>query len=145
MNKKTVAAAAAFLVLAASVAFLNDLSHVQRAAIGGEVTWVVEPGARVEEGGALGMVAALSGGEAAAARAKNRGVVRETMATVGASLKKGDVVVFTNEIGGSADFVGIYVGGGKFISCNNPEQPTAYQNFNAGYWQERFVSARRVA
>ena len=72
------------------------------------------------------------------------------MATAGKEIKaedvkKGDIVVFTNEIGGSADFVGIYVGSGKFISCNNPEQPTAYQNFNAGYWQERFVSARRVA
>ncbi len=92
MNKKSVAAAVAFLALAAGVAFLNDLSRVQRAAIGGEVTWVVEPGARVEEGGALVRVAALSGGEAVAARANARGVVCKAFAVVGDRVKKGDAV-----------------------------------------------------
>jgi len=92
MNRRTVAMAVVFLALAAGVAFLNDLSNVQRAAIGGEVTWVVEPGARVEEGGALVKVAALSGGEAVAARANARGVVRKAFAVVGAHVKKGDAV-----------------------------------------------------
>ncbi|MBO4852993.1 MAG: hypothetical protein J5477_05105 [Schwartzia sp.] len=92
MNRKTVAMAVVFLALAIGVAFLNDLSRVQRAAIGGEVTWVVEPGARVEEGGALVRVAALSGGEAVAARANARGVVCKAFAVVGARVKKGDAV-----------------------------------------------------
>ena len=90
--ERKILAATAFVLLAVGVAFLNDASTVQRAAIGGEVTWVIAKGERVEEGDALVKVTALSGGEAAAARAKTRGVVRETMATVGASLKKGDVV-----------------------------------------------------
>lgn len=84
--------ATAFVVLALLVALLEDASTVQRAAIGGEVTWVIEPGTRVEEGDALVRVTALSGGEAAAARANVRGVVRKTMAAVGVSLKKGDAV-----------------------------------------------------
>ena len=91
-GKRKILAATAFILLALGVAFLDDASTVQRAAIGGEVTWVIEKGTHVEEGDALVRVAALSGGEAAAARAKTGGVVRETMAAVGASLKKGDAV-----------------------------------------------------
>ncbi len=92
MSRKTVAAVVAFLALAAVVAFLNDWSRVQRAAIGGEVTWVAEPGTRVEEGSALVRIAALSGGEAVAARANARGVVGKVFAVVGAQVKKGDAV-----------------------------------------------------
>ncbi len=90
--KKKIAAALVFAVLASGVLFLEDASGVQRAAIGGEVTWVIEPGVRVEEGGALLRVAALSGGEAVAARASVRGVVRETGISVGSHVKKGDFV-----------------------------------------------------
>lgn len=90
--KRIMISAAAFVLLALGVAFLEDASTVQRAAIGGEVTWVIEPGAQVEEGDALVRIAALSGGEAAAARAGFRGVVKKTMATVGGAVKKGDAV-----------------------------------------------------
>ncbi|MBR1886585.1 MAG: hypothetical protein IJ812_09275 [Schwartzia sp.] len=90
--KRNLLAAAAFVLLALCVAFLSDASTVQRAAIGGEVTWVIAPGTHVEEGDALVRIAALSGGEAAAARANARGVVRKTMTVVGASLQKGDAV-----------------------------------------------------
>lgn len=92
MNKRMAASAAVFLVLAIGVLFLDDASGFQRAAIGGEVTWVIAPGTRVEEGGALMRVAALSGGEAVAARAGVRGVVRETAVAVGAQVKKGALV-----------------------------------------------------
>ena len=91
MNKKAVAAVA-FAVLALGVYFLYDASGFQRAAIGGEVTWVIAPGTRVEEGSALVRVAALSGGEAVAARSGVRGVVRETTVTVGEQVKKGVLV-----------------------------------------------------
>lgn len=57
----------------------------------------------------------------------------------------GDIAVFRNEIDGPPAFVGIYVGDGKFIACNNPERPTCLQNMDVSYWQERFVSGRRVA
>lgn len=59
------------------------------------------------------------------------------------ALQAGDIVVFSNEIGGAADFVGIYVGSGQFVSCNNPSQPTGVQSLSAGYWSERFLTARR--
>ena len=90
MNKKMVAAAA-FVVLAAGLLFLDNVSEFQRAA-SGEVTWVMTPGTRVEEGSALMRVAALSGGEAVAARANARGVVRETAVAVGEQVKKGALV-----------------------------------------------------
>lgn len=60
-----------------------------------------------------------------------------------ASLQAGDIVVFSNEIGGTADFVGIYVGSGKFVSCNNPNQPTGVQSLDTGYWAQRFLSGQR--
>ena len=91
MNKKMFAVAA-FIVLAAGVLFLEDATGDQRASIGGEVTWVAEPGTRVEEGSALLRVAALSGGEAVAARASVRGVVRKTMVSVGGRVKTGDLI-----------------------------------------------------
>ena len=91
MNKKIVAAAA-FVVLAVGLLFLDNVSGFQRAAISGKVTWVVAPGTRVEEGSALIRVAALSGGEAVAARAGVRGVVRETTVAVGDQVKKGALV-----------------------------------------------------
>lgn len=59
------------------------------------------------------------------------------------SLQAGDIVVFSNEIGGEADFVGIYVGSGQFVSCNNPSQPTGVYSLETGYWSERFLTARR--
>ncbi len=90
--KKPMAVAAVFILLAAGVLWLNDSSKVQHASIGGEVTWVIEPGTRVEEGDALVKIAALSGGEAAAARAGTRGIVRKTMIIVGDRIKTGDSV-----------------------------------------------------
>lgn len=91
MNKK-VLAAAVFVMLALGVLFLEDASRTQRAAIGGEVTWTIEPGTHVEEGSALLRVAALSGGEAVAARANVRGVVREMKVSVGDRVKTGDLI-----------------------------------------------------
>lgn len=61
------------------------------------------------------------------------------------SLLPGDIVVFSNEIGGSAGFVGIYVGDDQFIACNNSKTPTKLQNMAVQYWEDRFLSGRRVA
>ena len=74
--------------------------------------------------------------KASAMAAGGREVVRDT-------LQAGDIVVFSNEIGGTADFVGIYIGSGQFVSCNNPSQPTSVQSLSSGYWSERFLTARR--
>ena len=74
--------------------------------------------------------------KASAMAAGSREVVRD-------ALQAGDIVVFSNEIGGTADFVGIYIGSGQFVSCNNPSQPTGAQSLSSGYWSERFLTARR--
>lgn len=75
------------------------------------------------------------------------------MATAGQTLTRdqmlpGDIAVFCNNIEGddayTPAFVGIYVGEGKFIACNNPTTPTKVQNMNTTYWKARFLSGRRV-
>ena len=60
-------------------------------------------------------------------------------------LKRGDVVLFSNEIGGNTDFAGIYIGGGQFISCNTETSPVGIRSLSSGYWADRFVEGRRVA
>ena len=70
------------------------------------------------------------------------------MATFGkeikrADIKPGDVLVFANEIGGAPAFEGIYCGDNKFIACCNEDSPTDYQAFG-NYWEQRFISARRI-
>ena len=60
-----------------------------------------------------------------------------------ADIAPGDILVFANEIGGGAEFVGIYAGDGQFIACNNPDSPTKLQPIG-NYWEARFISARRV-
>ena len=59
-------------------------------------------------------------------------------------MQPGDVAIFCNEIDGPAAFVGIYVGGGKFIACNNEDTPTKLQTMDIPYWQARFICGRRV-
>ncbi len=58
-------------------------------------------------------------------------------------IEPGDIMIFCNEIGGEAGFVGIYIGDNRFISCNNPESPTKVQQLNVSYWSQRFLAARR--
>lgn len=58
-------------------------------------------------------------------------------------IQPGDIMIFCNEIGEEAGFVGIYIGDNRFISCNNPESPTKVQKLNASYWSQRFLAARR--
>lgn len=62
------------------------------AVLGGDVTWAIEPGAEVTEGSALIRVAALAGGEAVAARAKEAGVLREVLVRPGDKIISGRVV-----------------------------------------------------
>ncbi len=70
------------------------------------------------------------------------------MATFGkevkrADIKPGDVLVFANDIGGAPAFEGIFCGDNKFIACCNEDSPTDYQAFG-NYWEQRFISARRI-
>lgn len=61
------------------------------------------------------------------------------------ALQPGDILIFCNEIGGEAQFVGIYIGGNQFVACNNPETPTKAQKIDNKYWLPRLLSARRAA
>ena len=72
------------------------------------------------------------------------------MTTVGtkvsrSELKNGDIVIFSNEIGGEPDFSGIYIGGGQFISCNTEETPTGTHSLDTGHWSQRFIEGRHLA
>lgn len=58
-------------------------------------------------------------------------------------LLPGDVVFFWNENEGEAEYVGIYVGDGKFVAARNPEKPTGEMDLNGSYFSPRFVTARR--
>ncbi len=61
------------------------------------------------------------------------------------ALQPGDILLFCNEIGGEAQFVGIYIGGDQFVACNNPESPTKAQKLDKKYWLPRLLTARRAA
>ncbi len=59
-------------------------------------------------------------------------------------LAPGDIVLFRLEEGGSgADFAGVYVGDGVFVSCNNETVPTGTHNLS-GFWEAHFLTGRRV-
>ena len=58
-------------------------------------------------------------------------------------IRPGDILVFCNEIGEEAGYVGIYIGNDQFVACPNPETPTKIQKLNVSYWSERFLTARR--
>ena len=60
------------------------------------------------------------------------------------ALQPGDILLFSNEIGGAADFVAIYIGGDQFVACNNPESPTKAQTLSEKYWLPRLIGARRA-
>ena len=60
-----------------------------------------------------------------------------------ADVAPGDILVFSNEIGGGPAFVAIYAGDGNFIACFKPEKPTQLQPMG-DYWDARFITARRA-
>ena len=60
-----------------------------------------------------------------------------------ADIQPGDILVFANEIGGGAEFEGIYAGDGQFIACFNPDKPTQQAPIG-NYWEARFITARRA-
>ena len=60
-------------------------------------------------------------------------------------LQPGDVVIFSNDIGGEPAFVGIYIGNQQFVACNNPETTTKIQKMNNNYFTSRYITARRYS
>ena len=60
------------------------------------------------------------------------------------SLLPGDLVFFSFD-GSTPNYVGIYIGDGKFIAENSEESPVAVRDMSAGYYSSLFVCARRYA
>ncbi len=58
-------------------------------------------------------------------------------------IQPGDILVFCNDLGGEAGFVGIYIGNNQFVACANPDSGTKQLELNSTYWSQRFMSARR--
>lgn len=59
-------------------------------------------------------------------------------------LQSGDLVFFRTEGRGTADHVGVYIGGGKFIQSPRSGQDIQITSLSEDYWQRHYVGARRV-
>lgn len=59
-------------------------------------------------------------------------------------LQPGDLVIFNNDANTSIGHVGIYIGDGNFIHASNPSDGVKITTLTTGYYQKRYVGARRV-
>ena len=59
-------------------------------------------------------------------------------------LQPGDLVIFNNDANTRIGHVGIYVGDGNFIHASNPSDGVKITTLTTGYYQKRYVGARRV-
>lgn len=59
-------------------------------------------------------------------------------------LKPGDIVYFSAEVGGSATFCGVYVGGGLIIYSPVPDDFVKTANITTNYWTTHFVTGLRL-
>ena len=58
-------------------------------------------------------------------------------------LLPGDVLFFWTTDPEKAQYVGVYVGDGKFVAARNSEKPVSLMDLNSAYFSERFLFARR--
>ncbi|MDF2927211.1 MAG: hypothetical protein K0R57_6125 [Paenibacillaceae bacterium] len=61
-----------------------------------------------------------------------------------ANLQKGDLVFFWTSTRGDISHVGIYIGNGQFIHNSPSLDGVGVSSLTSGYWEEHYVSARRV-
>lgn len=59
-------------------------------------------------------------------------------------LQPGDLVLFNNDANTRIGHVGIYIGDGDFIHASNPSDGVKITTLKTGYYQKRYVGARRV-
>lgn len=59
-------------------------------------------------------------------------------------LQLGDLVIFNNNANTAIGHVGIYIGDGNFIHASNPSDGVKITTLTTGYYQKRYVGARRV-
>ena len=56
-------------------------------------------------------------------------------------IRSGDILYFSSEPGGIAEYGGIYVGGGYMIYSPSPGKNVMKTDISGEYWRERFVTA----
>ncbi|HBH94505.1 MAG TPA: hypothetical protein DDX91_02050 [Ruminococcaceae bacterium] len=61
------------------------------------------------------------------------------------SLKKGDLIFFSTDGSGKADFGGIYTGGGQMIYCPYPGQTVQNVSITSDYWVNAFYTGVRLS
>lgn len=60
------------------------------------------------------------------------------------ALQAGDLLLFCEDGTGAPTFAGIYIGGGRFVTCKNKDSGTVEQALNNTYWLPRLIAARRA-
>lgn len=61
------------------------------------------------------------------------------------SLRKGDLVYFSTDDSGQADFGGIYLGDGQMIYCPYPEENVQVVSISSDYWVNAFYIGVRLS
>jgi Cell wall-associated hydrolases (invasion-associated proteins) len=70
--------------------------------------------------------------------------LRDARAIDRGELESGDLVFFRTRGRGTADHVGVYVGGGKFIQSPRTGRDIQITSLSEDYWDRHYVGARRV-
>lgn len=70
--------------------------------------------------------------------------IKNGVAVEKSDLQPGDLVVFNNDANTAIGHVGIYIGDGNFIHASNPSDGVKITTLTTGYYQKRYVGARRV-
>ena len=70
--------------------------------------------------------------------------IKNGVAVEKSDLQLGDIVIFNNDANTAIGHVGIYVGDGNFIHASNPSDGVKITTLLTGYYQKRYVGARRV-
>ena len=70
--------------------------------------------------------------------------IKNGVAVEKSDLQLGDIVLFNNDANTKIGHVGIYVGNGNFIHASNPSDGVKITTLESGYYQKRYVGARRV-
>ena len=58
-------------------------------------------------------------------------------------LMPGDVVFFWTSDPEAVEYLGVYIGDGKFVAARNPEKPVSQLDLNSSYFTERYLFACR--
>lgn len=70
--------------------------------------------------------------------------IKNGVAVEKSDLQPGDLVIFNNNANTAIGHVGIYIGDGNFIHASNPSDGVKITTLTTGYYQKRYVGARRV-